>query len=213
MSMSSSFTAGALPPELESALGSEPRDFVVYSKHEKTFKDLAGTFVFSLVWIAFTTMFVAVFFGPLFFGQEVHFEANGTPVVASMENWGELLVPGIFLAFFELIGVALLVFSLVSMFAKGGWIVGTPKALVIYRKGKFRAIDWEQFSGDLEVTGNDSKGTLTMVMRTGRMVSQKHGERYVPDKINIVGVPGIFEIQRFCRQRIKENDPTPAVTG
>lgn len=208
--MSSSLSAGALPPELESALGSEPRDFVVYSRHEKTLKELAGTLVFSILWLGFVSFFVMIFLWPLFTTGEVHFSSNKTPVVATWENWGPLVVPGMAIGIFLVVGIGMFVYAIVSLFAKGGWMVGTPKALVIYRQGKFRAIDWEQFSGDLEVTGNDSKGTLIMVMRTGRMVSQKHGNRYVPDKVNIVGVPGIFAIERMCRQRIKENDPTPA---
>jgi hypothetical protein len=40
--------------------------------------------------------------------------------------------------------------------------VGTPKRLISMEKGKFRSIDWEQFSGDIEVTGNEKNGNITL---------------------------------------------------
>jgi hypothetical protein len=46
------------------------------------------------------------------------------------------------------------------------------------------------------------------------MVSRKNGpDRYVPDVIYISDVPYVFEIEKICRKRIKENDPTPPITG
>jgi len=51
-------------------------------------------------------------------------------------------------------------------------------------------------------------------MRTGKMVSRKNGpDRYVPDVIYISEIPYVFEIEKICRARIKENDPTPPTTG
>jgi hypothetical protein len=51
-------------------------------------------------------------------------------------------------------------------------------------------------------------------MRTGRMVSRKNGPaRYVPDIIYISGILNVFEVEKICRKRIKENDPTPPNTG
>ena len=73
-----------------------------------------------------------------------------------------------------------------------------------------RSIDWEQFSGDIEVSGNVNKGNVSLQMRTGKMVSKKNGpDRYVPDVIYMSKIPNAFEIERICRKRIKENDPTP----
>jgi hypothetical protein len=43
------------------------------------------------------------------------------------------------------------------------------------------------------------------------MVSRENGpDRYVPDVIDIVEIPNAFEVEKICRRRIKENDPTPA---
>ena len=89
--------------------------------------------------------------------------------------------------------------------------MGTPLRLIHYHKAKMRSIDWEQFSGDIEVKGDINKGSIVLKMRTGRMVSRKNGpDRYVPDVIYMSKIPNAFEIERICRKRIKENDPTPA---
>jgi hypothetical protein len=100
------------------------------------------------------------------------------------------------------------------MFKKGGYFVGTPTRFISFQKGKYRSVDWEQFSGDIQVTGDDQKGHITLGMRTGKMVSSKNGpDRYVPDELYISGIPDVFEIEQICRKRIKENDPTPSATG
>jgi len=102
--------------------------------------------------------------------------------------------------------------GLYSLFSKGVYFIGTPTRLVHCHRDTIRSIDWEQFSGDIEVSGNEQKGNITLGMRTGKMVSQKNGpDRYVPDKIYISGVQNIYEIEQICRKRIKENDPTPSV--
>ena len=89
--------------------------------------------------------------------------------------------------------------------------MGTPMRLIHYYKGNMRSIDWEQFSGDIEVNGNVEKGSVSLQMRTDKMVSKKDGpDRYVPDVIYMSRIPNAFEIERICRKRIKENDPTPS---
>jgi hypothetical protein len=99
-----------------------------------------------------------------------------------------------------------------SLFRKGGYFVGTSTRLIHSYKGKIRSIDWEQFSGDIELSGDTPTGSISLQMRTGRMVSKKNGpDRYVPDIIHITKIPYVFEIEKICRHRIKENDPTPAV--
>ncbi len=84
--------------------------------------------------------------------------------------------------------------------------------MISYENKSVRSIDWEQFSGDIEVSGDEFNGNLTLQMRTGKMVSSKNsGSRYVPDTIYISGIPSVYEIEQICRKRIKENDPTPPI--
>ncbi len=48
--------------------------------------------------------------------------------------------------------------------------MGTPTRLISYQNGTVRSINWEQFSGDIEMKGDDVKGDLTLQIRSGRMV-------------------------------------------
>jgi len=203
----------SLPHVLNSALGSERKDFAVKAGRAQPLKNSLAIMVFGTFWTAFTSIFVVVFLGPLFQGKEVHFESNGVPVVAGPGNLEPILVPALIIGFFVLVGIAMLLWGIYSMFKKGGYFVGTPMRLVHYYKGSIRSIDWEQFSGDIVVSGNISKGNISLQMRTGRMVSRKNGpDRYVPHVIYISNIPNAFEIEQICRKRIKENDPTPPNT-
>jgi len=158
---------------------------------------------------------VVVFLGPIFMGKEVRFEVNGVPTVAGPDNLGPIIMPAIFIGIFLLVGISILVWGISSILNKGGYFVGTPTRLVHYQKGNIRSIDWEQFSGDIEVNGNTQKGNISLQVRTGRMVhrSNNKSDEYVPDVIYITGIPNVFEIEQICRTRIKENDPTPPASN
>ena len=202
-----------LPRELNSSLGSERKDFAVKAGRAQPRKKSLAIILFGTFWTAFTSIFVVVFLGPLFVGKEVHFEANGVPTVAGPDNLEPILVPALIIGLFVLIGLVMLFSGFYSMFKKGGYFVGTQNRLIHYYKGNIRSIDWEQFSGDIQVNGNIQKGNISLQMRTGRMVSRKNGpDRYVADVIDMSQIPNAFEIERICRRRIKENDPTPAHT-
>jgi len=157
---------------------------------------------------------VIAFLGPLFQGNEVHFLANDVPTVAGPGNLKPILVPALVIGLFVFVGLIMLASGLYMLFKKGGYFVGTPTRLISFRNGSYRSIDWEQFSGDIEVTGNAKKGNITLGLRSGKMVSSKNGpDRYVPDTLYISGIENAAEIEQKCRRRIKENDPTPATTG
>jgi len=203
-----------LPPELESFAGSETKDFAVKAKHANPPKASLALIIFGAVWLAFTSIFFFAFLGPLFQGKEVHFLTNDIPTVAGPGNLRPILLPALIIGLFILIGIGMLIGGIYLVFKKGGYFVGTPTRLISFQKGKYRSVDWEQFSGDIQVTGDDQKGHITLGMRTGKMVSSKNGpDRYVPDELYISGIPDVFEIEQICRKRIKENDPTPSATG
>jgi|CXWL01.1.fsa_nt_gi hypothetical protein len=200
-----------LSPELNTIIGTENRDFVVTAGRIEPLKKSLFSLFFGLAWTAFTSLFVFTFFGPLFVGEEVSFESNGVPTVASLDNLGPLIVPGVLISVFILIGLGMIGWSIFCIFRKGGIFVGTPNRLVHFRNGNLRSIDWEQFSGDIEVNGDEQKGNIALHLRTGKMVSRKNGpDRYVPDTIYLSEIPNAFEIEKICRKRIKENDPTPS---
>lgn len=199
-----------LPTELTAAIGSETIDFAVKAGRAQPLKTSLYTIFFGTLWTGFMSIFVFIFLGPLFLGQEVHFTANGVPTVAGPGNLGPIMAPALIIGVFVLVGIGMLASGFYSLFKKGGYFVGTPVRLIHSKDGNVRSIDWEQFSGDIEVNGDAQKGNISLQMRTGRMVSRKNrGQEYVPDVIYIAGITNQFEIEQICRKRIKENDPTP----
>jgi hypothetical protein len=51
-------------------------------------------------------------------------------------------------------------------------------------------------------------------LRIGKMESRKNNsDKLVPDIIYISGVNNVLEIEKSCRIRIKENDPTPVIVN
>ena len=203
-----------LPPQLESYIGSESKDFAVKAKHANPPKTSFFMILFGTVWLGFTSIFFFAFLGPLFQGKEVEFLTNDVPTVAGPGNLKPIIMPAVIIGIFILVGIIMLFAGVRLLFKKGGYFVGTPSRLISMDKGKYRSVDWEQFSGDIEVRGNEEKGHITLGMRTGKMVSSKNGpDRYVPDSLYISGIPNVFEIEQICRKRIKENDPTPPATG
>ncbi len=200
-----------LPPELAFSLGSENKDFAIKAGLDQPLKKSYSLIRFGILWSAFTSIFVFVFFGPLLVGKEVHFETNGVPTVASLDNVSPLIIPALIIGTFVLAGIGMISWGIYAIHKKGGYFVGTPTRLIHYQNGNIRSIDWEQFSGDIEVDSNAQKGNISLQMRTGKMESRKNGpDRYVPDFIYISEIPNAFEVEQICRKRIKENDPTPA---
>jgi len=203
----------ALPKVLVDYIGFEKKEFAVKASRSQPAKMSCFFILFGTFWLAFTSIFVVAFLGPLFQGKEVHFTTNGVPTVAGPGNLEAITVPALILGLFVLVGVVLFAVGVYILFKKGGYFVGTPARMIHYHNGNIRSVDWEQFSGDIEISGNDQKGNITLGMRTGRMVSKKNGpDQYVPDTLYLSGIQNALEIEKICRQRIKENDPTPPAT-
>lgn len=201
-----------IPKELRSIIDGEETDFIIKSRRNHPKKKAFGILFFSLFWLAFVSIFVVAFFGPLFTGNEVNFTSNGTPVTASIDDWGELLFPGLIIGLFAVIGLVMLIWALIMFFQKGAFFVGTETRLIKYRNGKTTSTDWEQFSGNIQMKSKGIKGNLSLELRTGKMQSRKNGpSRFVPDIIHIAEVKDVLSIEKKCRIRIKENDPTPAI--
>ena len=198
----------SLPDKLIEVIGSESKDFAVKSGHAQPVKNSIGIIIFSIFWLAFTSIFVFVFLGPLLWDKKTTGSGN---FVISSEGMQGMTVPALVIGLFVFVGLVMLFFGLYSLFKKGGYFVGTPTRLINFNKNSYRSIDWEQFSGDIQVNGKETKGTITLGLRTGKMVSSKNGpDRYVPDVVYLSGIPNVYEIEQICRKRIKENDPTPA---
>jgi hypothetical protein len=201
-------TTQLLPTDLKSVIGTEKVNFSILAKRKEPLNKSLGLIIFGTIWSAFISIFVIAFLGPLFKGEEVHFKVNDEPTTGSWENFEPMLVPTLLIGLFVVVGIAILISGFYSLFQKGGLFVGTENRLIHYRNGTINTYDWEQFTGNMEI--NSKKEDMSMELRTGKMVSRKNeSDKYVPDVLYISGVPNILEIERICRNRIKENDPTP----
>jgi hypothetical protein len=198
-----------MPIDLQSLIGKDNIDFLVKAKRKQPVKNSIGIIFFGSIWTAFTSIFVIVLFGPLFRGEETHFEINGVPASASLENFRPMLTPALIISMFVLIGIGMLAWGFYSLFQKGGYFVGTNNRLIRYNKGIVNTYDWEQFTGNMEING--PKGDISLQLRSGKMVQRKNKpDEFVPDIIYISGITDVLEIEKNCRKRIKENDPSPA---
>lgn len=213
----------SLPPELSSLVGSEKTDFVVKAGRVQPLKKSLSAILIGIIWMTIIIAVAFPFLGPLFQGKEIRFEADGVPIVASRDNLGPIIIPAIILGILGIVGIVILFREIHILFKEGGYFIGTPTRLICYQNGNIRSIDWEQFSGDIKVTGSAQKGDIYLEMRTGRVETTYTGSRiprrgsmfprrgvsrFVPDVIYISEIPNPFEIAEMCRRRIKENDPT-----
>jgi len=189
-----------LPPALNNAISNEGRDFAVKAGSLRPFRKSLSGIISGIVWLAF--------FSLLFFSI---FNVNLPEMIANGAAGNNSINPAYYLiaffGIFYLIGFIIIGSAIIPLIRRGGYFIGTPDRLIQYRSGIIRSIDWEQFTGDIRVSGNERKGTISMLMRTGRMKRQRGGSIYIPDEIYITSIPGVFDIEKFCRRRIKENAP------
>lgn len=198
-----------LPEELNVAIGSESIEFAVKGSRTQSIRASMSSLIFGTVWTAFTMFIASMFLGSVF-NRNIISTISGMLASATGEDkkgiWFLLGFFGLFLT----IGVFMIAKGIIPLFKKGGYFVGTPTRIVNFKRGQLKSSDWEQFNGNITVRGNNKNGSITLEMRTGYMVSQKNGSRYVPNVVYISGIPNVYEIEQICRKRIKENDPTPS---
>ena len=105
-------------------------DFLVKAKRKQPVKNSMGIILFGTVWTAFVSIFVMVFLGPIFRGEETHFKVDGVPTSASWENFRPMMTPALIIGLFVLIGIGMLTWGIYSLFQKGGYFVGTDNRLI-----------------------------------------------------------------------------------
>jgi len=199
-----------IPADLKKLTANEKIDFCIKASNNYPKSKSYGIILFGIVWSAFISIFVVSFFGPLFVGKEVHFKTNDVPTVASLDDWDSLLMPGLIIGLFVIVGLSMIIWGIYSLFQSGGYFVGTETRLIKYLNNKITITDWEQFSGNIELSNNKNLGDIEFQLRTGKMQSRKNeSDKFVPDIIYISGINDLLEVERLCRIRIKENDPTP----
>ena len=198
-----------LPEELNISLGSESRDFAVRGHRARPVGSSMPQIIFGIAWLGLMTFFLSFFFDS--------FSQGGIKQIISTindANEGNSQNSGIFVVIlfgvFVLIGIYMLLAGVFSLMKRGGYFVGTPTRLIRFNRGKMMWDNWDQFNGNIEVSGNNNRGTITLEMRTGHKAFGKSNS-YIPYIVYIHGVPGVYEIEQICRKRIKEHDPTPVL--
>lgn len=190
-----------LPPALNNLIGSEGKDFAVRAGSLRPFRKSLPGIIAGIVWLSFFTL--------LFFGI---FNVDLPEMIASGAGEDTSINPAYyviaFFGIFYVVGFIIIGTAIIPLIRRGGYFIGTSDRLIQYRSGKMRSIDWEQFTGDIRISGNERKGTISMLMRTGRLKRQRGGSIYIPDEIFITSIPGVSDIEKLCRRRIKENSPT-----
>lgn len=185
-----------LPLELYNETGSESIDFAVKAGR---FQPPRNGMILLLAGIAIASFFAAII----------------SPALQSAGNQDEN--PGISGSVYWIIiscslALILLIFGLVAtgiLSKRSGYYAGTSSRFIHYREKRLRSIDWEQFTGDIEVKGTAKRGSIAFKLRTGSFVSGRgfDNRRFVPEVIYFSGIPDVYEIAKICRKRIKENNP------
>jgi hypothetical protein len=195
-----------LPDDLNTALASESKDFVVLGKFAEPSLVPATNIVMGVFWLSF-----AIYLGTGFDFSNLSVE--GVSFIAStlaenyvQKNYLELILPVVVFIFLFSIGVHLFVFKgLRRLLKKGGIFVGTPTKLYNYRKGQITFTNWEQYTGKITVKGSDIKGTLVIERNTGYMLKRKSGpSTYVAYTSYLSGISNVNEIAKIVKRRIAE---------
>lgn len=198
-----------LPYELKSLIGNAKIDFIVHSKRIKPLNKSIESIVWGFAILAFISIFVIAFLGPVFRNSESHFLLDGVATSASWDNFQPLLIPTIIFTIITICGLKLVLYGIYSIFKKGGIYVATNANLYFYAKRKVKSFDWEQFTGNIEI--NLKNGNVYLELRKGQIANIHNNEdEFVPEGIDIIGVDNVINFDKVCRQRIKENDPTPS---
>jgi len=197
-----------MPEELITAIGSETKEFVVKGTRFRPVKGSLSQLIIGIIWVGGFLWIGYTMFDP--FGG-----ARETAVTQSLENeslidklLNQNMIAYLIYAFFLIPGIWNLTRTVIPLLRKGGIFVGTPKRLLNYRNGRIITYDWDQFIQKTNATGNTTKGNLTLTRTTGYQTKRNQAgmSYFIPFTVFISGIPDVFEIEKICKQRIKESD-------
>lgn len=193
-----------LPPEVEPLLNGESPDFAVCSRRRASRAVISVLLGFGLFVLAFMSIFVIAFFGPLITKGETTFTANGEEVTATWDNLSPMLLPGLVIGLFVSIGLGMFVGGIVGATGSAGWYIGTPKRLLRYKKNStVTSNDWSDFTGAIEMSGSNEKADLTLTMNSSRMITLKSGQSSVQNETyTMPGIPNGLQVTDICKERI-----------
>jgi len=196
----------AFTPEIQSILGNEAVDFVVTANRAHSVKRSYLLIVSGFLWFLFMAMFGIAMLLPIVKGENVYFSNEQGSQVANLTHLTPIIIPAICVGILFFIGVGVFCYGLLIYFQKGGMFIGTPTRLITFRNNTIGITMWENFSGDIEIEGDNQKGNLFLGMRSGLLLRARRGaESYVPNVITMYAISGAFDVMDICNKRIKEN--------
>jgi hypothetical protein len=197
-----------LPEELLIAIGSETKEFVVTGKRFRPLKGSLTQLIIGIIWVGGFLWIGYAMFYPFGGAQETTVDPSlsNESLIDKIINQGILAY--FIYALFLVPGIWNLTKTVIPLIKKGGIFVGTPKRLLNFRNGQLITYDWDQFIQKTNVTGNAIKGNLTLTRTTGYQTKRNQAgmSYYIPYIVFMSGIPNVFEIEKICKQRIKESD-------
>jgi hypothetical protein len=197
-----------LPEELLIAIGSETKEFVVKGTRLCPVKGSLTQLIIGIIWVGGFLLIGYLMFDPFGAVQETAVAPSlpDESLIDKLINQG--IVAYLIYALFLVPGIWNLTKTIIPLLKEGGIFVGTPKRLFNYRNGKLIIYEWDQFIQKTSVTGNATKGNLTLTRTTGYQTKRNQAgmSYYRPYIVFISGIPDVFDIEKICKQRIKESD-------
>jgi hypothetical protein len=192
------------PATLQEVLDSEKVDFFVRSERNESKN------------ISLSKIYVSI--GVTLIASLILMESMGMAEVVTkktkptIDDFQKIILP-IFVSFVLIAGsIVTAIKAFISLNKTGGQYVGTADKLYHYSDTKLQTYFWKEFTGNIEI--DSKKGEISMTLRYGTsMDDPKNANRITPDTVFLSGLPNVFEIEKICRKRIKENDPTVALNS
>ena len=195
------------PLELDEILVNENIDFSVLGLRTQTPK--------YSIFIILIVLPVAVSFGDVFFTSlpifyKRHFNLPVNAELITNFSTDILIENSLYLAvilIFLIVSCVILYKKVIPYFTKEGYFIGTDTRLIKYKNGILKYYDWEQFTGKVENANNEKD--LFLELRRGHFVSRKNSpDEFISEYVFIASDTSILKIQKICKQRIEENNPS-----
>ena len=200
-----------IPADLQSLLGKEPLDFVIKSKGYTINREELRGVIYGLIIYTFIFYVLGIkILTPLFQYGEVSFERGSynlgfETVTASWENPGPIIFPVLFLTIIGVASIIPFVSSLLSLFQKRGYFVGTPYYLIHYRSEKEdKVYDWSTFAKVSKTTNKHGRGNVRLISKDKAARTNFDGD-FPPKVLKMNGTFDVSKVEAFCRKRIEEH--------
>jgi hypothetical protein len=181
-----------IPPEIVQIIGREKAEFAVQARRAEP--------------ISFSVFFFVVSFVVLAIASIIFFAVVMPSISKSAGFTKSSIGPLIFMTLLVLAGLLMFSVAIKYIVKKGGIFVGTESHLLHYNSGKLRSIEWKEFTGKIEVEGDNKKGSVTLELRSGRIIKKdkrnKTMEVFVPDTLLMCDIDNVFDIYKKCQDKI-----------